>query len=46
MQLRSLSTDRFLVYFSVFTFDIIVLRHAARLTGELAVFGHPIKVLV
>jgi hypothetical protein len=38
--------DRFLVSFLVSTFDAIILRHAARLTGELVVSGHPIEVLM
>jgi hypothetical protein len=46
MQLRSPSVDRFLVYFSVSTFDVVVLCHAACLTGELTIYSHPIKVLV
>jgi hypothetical protein len=38
--------DHFLVYFPVSTFNDIVLRHSAFLTVELAIFGHPIEVLM
>jgi hypothetical protein len=46
VQLRSLPVDHFLIYFSAFTPNVVILRQAARLAGELAVSGHPIEVLV
>jgi hypothetical protein len=46
VQPRSSFVDHFLIYFSIFTFDAIVLRCAARLASELTISGHYIVVLV
>jgi hypothetical protein len=46
VQLRSPSVGCFPFYFPILTVDVVFLRRAACLTGELAISSHPIEGLM